>query len=326
MSKIVNIGTTHSGKTCYFYGMLEQMLTGCKGFSLQIKNKKQYNELMFGIERLADDERPVEERWPQQTTEKETFDMVLRYNFKKLDDLEWVDYPGEFVKTQDEGFLDALEGADCLLICVDGALLANATEDNLDAIVRKFRNKCGLSLNAALWEAAEKNGDRLPPVCILFTKYDVVNQEMKNREILTKFLRKAFPVLMGEDENNRTNCMVTYCPVSLGKDIANGGMLDPRNVEKPICFANYLVQLNLLKQLSRDANAKISASSAKVAEYNKKGFFGKMFASKPKPLSEEQKEAIMAAANAQKNNLADLLAVIDQLPLFINGQEENWYK
>ena len=105
MSKIVIIGTSGSGKTCYFYGMLHKMQRGISGFSLRINDNKAYRKLHNGILRLGDVRLPMNERWPDPSDKLEKYNLDLLCNMNKMDSLEWVDYPGERASEAHDDFM-----------------------------------------------------------------------------------------------------------------------------------------------------------------------------------------------------------------------------
>ena len=321
MSKIVIIGTSGSGKTCYFYGMLHKMQRGVSGFSLRINDSEVYRKLRTGILRLGDASVPMEERWPDPSDKLETYNLDLLHNMNKLDSLEWVDYPGEYVSDVNDGFIDLLDGANCLFVCVDGSLL-QGDKDELEDIADDFYNHSGMDLCNALMRAEKKSGEAFPPVCILLTKYDAVSPELQDSEVIKDFLKACFPVLFREGKGKSR--MVTICPVSLGKDIAEGGKLRPKNVERPICFATYLMQYAAVQEIVKKYRNFLEISEQMAKAYNEKSFFGKLISPKPPVLSEEQKQAVIELINTAESDLKDLLAMVNSLPLYINGESVNW--
>ncbi len=321
MSKIVIIGTSGSGKTCYFYGMLHKMQRGISGFSLRINDSEAYRKLRGGMLRLGDVTLPIEERWPDPSDKLEKYELDLLHNMGKLDSLEWVDYPGEHVSAAHDDFINLLDGVNCLFVCVDGSLL-QGDEDELEDIADEFYSQSGMDLCNALMRAEQKSGEAFPPVCILITKYDAVSPELQNMDLITKFVKTCFPALFRE--GNGKDRMVTICPVSLGKDIADGGKLRPKSVERPICFAAYLVQYALFKEMETKAKGMINMSDEQAKRHASRGFLGKLIHPRPKILSEEQKQAIAELINNSERDLEDLLAMVNILPLYINGEKVNW--
>lgn len=324
MSKTVIVGITSSGKTCYFYGMMNKMMKGCLGFSIRVA-QKDFSNLRRGIKRLGDISLPLEERFPPASSMLETYEMDLLYNLKRIDSFNWVDYPGELAEESTSEFVDLLDGADCLLLCVDG-MAFQGTEDDIENIVDSiYYDKGGLELCNALQQAEAKYEDGFPPVCIMVTKYDEVSPELRKSEIMTDIIQKSFPLLFNENTMAvGKHRIVTICPVSLGKEIGEGGRLDPKNVEKPICFANFLIQMNAVAEMERQADEYIALKQREQETYQKKGFLRKLVSSKPETLTEEQKQAINDLVRNGKKNLDALKGMIENLPLFIDGEQTDW--
>lgn len=64
--------------------------------------------------------------------------------------------------------------------------------------------------------------------------YDLVSPALRNIESITNIVKNVFPYLFRERAG-----IVSICPVTLGADIENHGGFEPKNVEKPILFAEY---------------------------------------------------------------------------------------
>lgn len=321
MSKIVIIGTKSSGKTCYFYGMFHKMQLGVSGFSLRVNDKEAYKKLREATKKLADIRLPIEKRWPSITSTLDTYSLDVLHNLEKLDTLEWIDYPGEHVSVVDDNFIAQLDGADCLFVCVDGELL-QGTEDELDDIAADFYNESGMDLCYALQRAEKENKETFPPVCILITKYDAVPEELRTMEIMIRFVQKCFPILFHPGKGKGR--MVTICPVTLGKDIAEGGRLRPISVEKPICFATFLMQCAMVGQMKSEVTNKLSELNQKIEKYDSSSWIGKLIKPRPRQLSEEQKQVLLNMIQEHESDLNDLRNEINMLPLFINGEKQEW--
>ena len=227
------------------------------------------------------------------------------------------------METKVDEFIRLLDGADSLLLCVDGEGIQGDPEDldNLADDLIDFWN-C-MDLNNALAQAAVAT-EVFPPVCIMITKYDKVDPAFRQGEILTELMKKIFPILFRKKDINGKNRLVTICPVTLGKDLDQGGRLAPKNVEKPICFATYLIQLAKVRQMEKQAQDYISAHKAKIEEYNKQNPFKKLITQKPEPLTQEQIAAVQELINGAAEDLDAIRATIEQLPLYLNGEPIKW--
>ncbi len=321
MSKTVIVGITESGKTCYFYGMLRQMMRGYQGFSIRVA-EKDFAPLRNGIKRLGDTSLPLRERFPDPSSKQENYTMDLLYNLKKIDTFDWVDYPGELAEKGTDEFVNLLDGATCILLCVDGKAFKGGEDDIDDIVDEIYNNRGGLELCNALQQAERRYENGFPPVCIMITKYDEVSPALRNMEILTDIMKQSFPVLF--HEGNGHSRMVTICPVTLGKDLNSNGRLAPKNVEKPICFANYLIQMQALNNFVSQADSLVSRNKEEIEEYNNRGWLGKLIKPRPQVLSEEQKQAIQELLSRGKADLDALRSVIEALPLYLNGVQTDW--
>lgn len=332
MSKVVIVGLTSSGKTCYFYGMMDKMMSGmgCAGFAIRTAGKD-FDKINSGIRWLSNTELPVDKRFPNASNAIECFDLDLLYYGRLVSSFEWVDYPGEDAEKSSENFMKILDGADCLLLCVDGMAL-QGTKDDIDSIVYTITHeRDGRVINNALLQALGTNPNGFPPVCIMITKYDQVPKELKKTAILTEIMRRCFPLLFEPLRNHQGvgHRIATISAVSLGKDIITGGRLDPKKVEEPICFASYIIQQRIAAQADReaaeDAERYIARKQQEVDDYKNLSLIDKLFNKKPKPLTEEQKTTIRALAKSDgQEDLEELKKMFSKLPLFIDGEKAEW--
>lgn len=296
----------------------------------------------------------------------------MLHNFKKIDSIDWVDYPGEHVAKMEDAFIKQLDDADCLFVCVDGSkldfdaeryesfadeladiedelaedgiasdvfrnvpggvpkeLFERYGEDRCAVLTQYLINKAddfdqqsGMDLCNALAHAEKAAKKGLPAICILFTKSDAIPKELLDMELLKLFVQLCFPSLFHPGEGN--DRYVSICPVTLGKDIATGGKLNPKNVERPICLAAYLMQLAKCKELGVDVDKFIRHHEQKTQEYNNAGFIGKIIRPKPPVLSEEEKIILRNLVESADKDLDELREMISILPLYINGQKGSW--
>ena len=274
---------------------------------------------------------------------------------------EVLEYPDEQVSNRvDELFMDWLYRDTILFVCVDGTQLQfnekklRETEEELDYFTEEdinaelereeissemidkfgkrrsvamvhylkelaydYYHQFGIEICNALAHAAESNEEKAyPPVCVLITKYDVVSLEFQDMELLTLFVKYCFPILFSKNNDNKH--IVTICPVSLGKDIAKGGKLRPKYVERPIYFALYLSMSMQMKELE---------SSIKLGEESRSywTWIPKYWKTPWRWENEKQRqEEFSALINLLKQMLKELHKVVEVLPLYINGEKQNW--
>ena len=117
---------------------------------------------------------------------------------------------------------------------------------------------------------------------------------------------------------------LTPVTVTLGKDIAEGGRLRPISVEKPICFATFLMQCAMVGQMKSEVTNKLSELNQKIEKYDSSSWIGKLIKPRPRQLSEEQKQVLLNMIQEHESDLNDLRNEINMLPLFINGEKQEW--
>lgn len=298
MSKIVIIGAPKSGKTCYFYAMMEKMMCEVGGFSV-LPDKKDLVEIQRGIKRLND----ISIIWNSRigtTACVHTYKLDLVYEGSSFEKIEFVDYPFEKIRSSEKEYVNCIKNTDVLFLCIDGESIKGDIND-LDNLAKNlwYNWDCG-SLNNALAWVAEKN-EYLPPICLMITKYDKLDSEFHDREVLSKLLQKVFPVLFSG--------VVTICPVTLGKDFDKGARMNPQNVELPICSAAYLIEKSKMILLEKQLQQM---------------FDEKLASGKHDPETEQQIELLRKCGERQQKIVDDLCRTINGLPLYIDGESVDW--
>ena len=247
--KIGIIGPTGSGKTSYLLGMIKEMIHTECGFSIRISDPKTIGDLKDKMLKLTDKYLSANERWPVSSTSLEEYTLELFDNRNKYVDIQWIECPSELFKIAQgqERLAKTIGSVDFLFVCVDGSLL-QGNEDALEDIADDFHNKSGCDIRNALMCVSLKSDEAFPPVCILITKYDAVSPALRKQEPLQEILQLIFPELFQQKSG-----IVAICPVSLGKNIAEGGRVQPKNVHLPMLAALYLyihARLHLLPDTS----------------------------------------------------------------------------
>lgn len=328
MSKIVILGTSHSGKTCYFYGMLRKMMVGISGFSIRVEDKD-FSKIRDAIRRLGDTKlRPEEgERFPLPSQTTETYKLDLMYNFGLLESFDWDDYPGENIVSKMSEFAVSMKNAHCLLLCVDGEGIAEAADiygpDETDDLAADLTDRWGcFELNHALASASKQN-DSFPAVCVMISKYDKIPNAFRNMETMTEMVKKCFPTLFNDGQGGNSR-LVTICPVSLGKDLDKGERLRPVNVEKPICFATYLIQASKQKELQEGYRRQVQKDRENMEEWENLNALGKIIHHKPQIMSETEKATMRGLLQSGERDVTELRNMITPLPLYMNGKDIEW--
>lgn len=322
MSKIVILGTTRSGKTCYFYGMLRKMMVGIHGFSIRVEDKD-YADIRMAVKRLNDISLPLAERFPDPSQMTQTYKLDLLYNLSHMEEFDWDDYPGELIESKLPEFIASMEGAHCLLLCVDGEGIQGSV-DELDLLVENLTMDWGcFDLNNAVGHA-EKVNENFPPICIMITKYDKISPELRNMDTISAIIKRCFPILFHPSGTSGNNRMVTICPVTLGKDFDQGARLNPKNVEMPICFATYLIQAAKVMSMREQAKELFQQNQDAWEQYHRSNKIIKLLRPTPQFLTEEQKAVIENILNNAEADLNALRAILEPFPLYLNGKEIAW--
>ena len=134
MSRILICANTLSGKTTFMYGTFHQMMKGIYGFTLTPK----YHFAQFNrqCKRIGDTRLPLNERFPAPSDRIEEYTFILKYNLKTIDEIQWIDYPGNLVEEDEDNpdnvkLMEYMDGADCLFLCVDGSHFNHDTRNGI---------------------------------------------------------------------------------------------------------------------------------------------------------------------------------------------------
>ena len=130
-----------------------------------------------------------------------------------------------------------------LFICIDGE---NLVGSNTRTKIRNVQRKCARNINpylGKLKDKLKKNGDILPPIGMIVTKYDLCEHDTDPHE-LREIIESAFEPLFVDDET-----FVAIIPVSLGatlQDDSYQGDLEPLNIHIPILMG---INFALIREL-----------------------------------------------------------------------------
>lgn len=246
------LGLSNSGKTCYLYTasyVLSQGIdiNGCK-ISVSCTNLQQKLRLNAGIEDV------VGGMWPNNTGGTTTFPYELTIDGNPVTQFSIYDYRGGTLdgmtdNDQDEfeDLLDAFEGANCVIVFVDGDTILSALDPkdvspqhrkNV-AFVEQTRALNKLNYVESLLRECYQRVQNDAPVLLVITKSDLFYED----ELIkgTELLRRCTPILFSKG-NDR---IVGITSVSLGENLVNNnGRLEGTlclntegNVHLPILFA-----------------------------------------------------------------------------------------
>lgn len=332
MSRILICANTLSGKTTFMYGTFHQMMKGIYGFTLTPK----YHFAQFNrqCKRIGDTRLPLDERFPAPSDRIEEYTFILKYNLKTIDEIQWIDYPGNLVEEDEDNpdnvkLMEYMDGADCLFLCVDGARFNHDTKNGIINAINCDGG--GMELNFMLNRAAVdgKTGkDReLPPVCLIITKYDLVEPDKRNEEFLVDILKEVFPILFYPSSKKKGR-LVSVCPVTLGRNISQGGKLEPRNIEKPFCYLTFLRMAAALRQY-REQMEKTKAALLRQRtleeEHRHRRIIKKFLPRRMgRQVTEEELGRMVETCCQLERDLTDMKRSLQNMVLFDNGQQIPW--
>lgn len=332
MSRILICANTLSGKTTFMYGTFYQMMRGIYGFTLTPK----YHFAQFNrqCKRIGDTRLPLNERFPAPSDRIEEYTFILKYNLKTIDEIQWIDYPGNLVEEDEENpdnvrLMEYMDGADCLFLCVDGA---HFNHDTRNGIINAINcDGGGMELNFMLNRAAvdRKTGNDkdLPPVCLIITKYDLVEPDKRNEEFLVDILKEVFPILFYPSVGQKSR-LVSVCPVTLGRDIGQGGKLEPRNIEKPFCYLTFLrmaAALGQYRQEMEQMKAELLRRRASEEAHRSHRLLKRLLPQRPgNQVTEEELGRMVEACCQLERDLMDMKRSLQNMELFDNGQQIPW--
>ena len=239
--KILMLGDSSSGKTCFMLGMYAAIQNGSK-FSLKATDPDEGVEMATLWSTIVGESG--EERWPRGTDTPQIYNFELCYAYKPLMEFEWLDYRGgSMLDISSDDNVRTLRNyaaeSNGLFFCISGKDLREpVTEANLQNIAIKSKaNLMGQYLkylNINRRPARKKSF----PIIIMVTKYDYCYH--RNKRELMEDVKKMFPPLFAPN----SDWLVMICPVTLGKELAknsDNGKIEPRNLDIPVAFVLYCI-------------------------------------------------------------------------------------
>ena len=239
--KILMLGDSSSGKTCFMLGMYAAIQNGSK-FSLKATDPDEGIRLTALWSAIVDNSGI--KRWPRGTDTPQIYNFELCYAYKPLMEFEWLDYRGgSMLDISSDDNVRTLRNyaaeSNGLFFCISGKDLREpVTEANLQNIAIKSKaNLMGQYLqylNINRRPARKKSF----PIIIMVTKYDYCYH--RNKRELMEDVKKMFPPLFAPN----SDWLVMICPVTLGKELAedsDNGKIEPRNLDIPVAFVLYCI-------------------------------------------------------------------------------------
>jgi GTPase SAR1 family protein len=212
--RIVMIGHSNVGKTTYMASMYGAMQVGVNGFTLRAARTDDH-ERFLALHRMT-----RAGRYPALTDQRAQYDFRLCHNGEAFFDFTWVDRRGGAIlersgSTETDQLIRDLKECDGLLVFCDAAAAERGDEDANE-----------MERISQLVGRAVADRARNMPVCVVFTKSDLINGDEGTIE------RVLNPV--------RSLCStVAASRTMIGSIIAVACGPDEQNVVFPVLFALY---------------------------------------------------------------------------------------
>lgn len=254
-TKMMIMGMSGSGKTCYLLGMYYKMAAGMKGYSIFATDEDVNTDMRKRYKKLCDPSLGAD-RFPLGTDNVTSYEFELQYSYKKVLSFDWQDYPGGDLELANDGDIEryntikkSISESATLFICVDGAMLVG---DDKDEKIDSIKEGCSSVINDYLSRYFKDNG-KLPPTAIIVTKYDKCADT--DEDELCEIMTEAFSPLFADDGSKDKN-IVTIIPVSIGKNIEDddfSGKLKPSNIHLPIFMGIWFALYDKIIKIVGDA-------------------------------------------------------------------------
>ena len=311
-NKVTIIGCMGSGKTMYLAGMYRHMSgLGCKNYTIGAVDPNQdlylanmWNGLYKG-------------RFPAATNDSETYTFHIAYHYKSVCDFDWLDYPGGLLSDpnnpQWKKMKESIETADCLLLVLDGEKFQIEAEDKED-YKKKLKSKLiydsGIRDEIKEFNCLSQKSIRIPPVCLLITKCDLINRDYK--ESIESALQEVLSGLFASTP------LGIITGVSLGENIRENGP-KPWCLEEPIAFAVLTILLKYMVMLRSGQD-----DQRDVIERNR-GWFQRWRDREQIELARQTLEKLAALGNKWKEDAYMLLDLFDSgKVVYVHGQNRNF--
>jgi hypothetical protein len=230
--KILMMGASGTGKTCYMLAMYAAMSASLRGFTFATQDLDDDLELTDRWEDML-----LQGNWPAPNKASKNWAFDCSYGFRKIMGFRWYDYRGGVLRERQEvedvrEFRQKVKEASCVILCVAG--------DELAAYVDGGSEPKGLrQFNAQMNEFYKERKDVIP-VVVAITKADqcpaekiIDGIEQLNRGLLSSLFVEG------------PRWLVMFCPVSLGLGLSGPenpnckGLIKPVNVHIPVIYPIY---------------------------------------------------------------------------------------
>lgn len=232
--KITILGASGAGQRCYLLAMYAAMRQGIDGFALSTQDLEDDAGLTELWKSLIQNNW-----WPACTCRYRfhVYNFNVKYLSKNLANINWLDcFRSAFIdlnyqvdNSEWKAYLLASSG---ILLMIDGNYFNN--KSNMLKLATSIESN---QMLYHLCKVAQEEGDRGGvPVCIVITKYDLVQNRQKQE--LIEDIKLLFNPLFARN----SNWLVSIVPVSLGKELSldcTQEKIEPINVHLPILFMLY---------------------------------------------------------------------------------------
>lgn len=263
-TKLTILGMSGSGKTCYLLSMYNDMAGGMAGYTL-FSDDDTDADLSSRYDKMCDNSLG-QERFPRGTDSVQSYELKLQYAHKTVFSFDWLDYPGEFLRSTNAVHLGDIKKvvneSSALFICVDGKLL---TGGDRATKVRRIRNKGAAVINR-FFSQYERENNKLPPTGFIVTKYDICARDTDAEELM-HIIKEAYSTFFVKDRNNER--IAAVFPVSIGEGIAEDGYhgeIEPLNMHLPIFMGIWFALQDGLLKLAKEKGVLRSRIASRIGE------------------------------------------------------------
>ncbi len=267
--KIIMLGGTGSGKTCYMLAMYAAMQMGKHGFTISTVDQDENVRLNNLWENLIGTQG--RDRWPEGTIQIKNYIFEFTEGLDSSIRFEWLDYRGgamsEEATSNDVAELRRhIAESSGFFLCVSGEdLKSRITDNNLVEIMVKTKARFMTDYLVKHGKNILREDRQYFPIIITITKYDLCRHRTHSE--LIEDIKQIFPPLF----NLHSHWFVMICPVTLGKSLAENedrGKIFPENIHFPLIFALYCKLAKIAKtqhQILNESNEMIDNLEAQDA-------------------------------------------------------------
>lgn len=239
--KISVISVGGAGRCCFYLGMVKNLLLSCSD-DVGYVSKKGYSYCYHEVFRLSDQTLSLDERLPDPRDRNLICELCMDDGYGGRTSIKWVDVKSEHLQggCYNEDWT-AVHGSDCIMICLDGSDLENATGSTQEIADYWYENSNSLGnggdIDNFMRNYLRLNNGKLPFICFVVTKMDTMDPNLLKCTTLDRIVSRTFPDWF-EGRTRNGGHIAAVCPISaLGYEFMDGGPFNPVNAEKPLLAA-----------------------------------------------------------------------------------------